>query len=1090
MTTTVTATINHLLPTLLGVLIKGTLLLLLAALACRLLGRSSAATRHMVWTAALIGVLFLPLLSAFLPRWNVAWSRAAVSSPTAPPAAPDLIRAASASRPPSYPIDVVKAPPSSAAAPQTAGPSSAVVTAGPSFGEAAVHGDTPSPAPIRRIHAPSVCAVAGLTLWLVGTLASLARLAVGLRRIGRLGRRAVPLEGETLQVAEAAHHQIGLRHPVQFLRADDGAALAVPVTWGVLHPVVLLPAQSGGWSEECLRTALLHEMAHVQRRDWPTQLLAHLACTLCWWHPLVWWAARQAREESERACDDCVLSAGVKPTDYAQRLVEVVRSMPTGVPARTVAVAMAQPSEVEGRLRAVLALGSSRRPLTRQRAVGNCAISLLLVLPLAALRLTPSAQARGVSQGDATSAVRAASPSLGGAEAGVPPETADTGTTADGTADGRVTIVNGDRAVFPSGYEVSLVAVTQAVRTGNEWDMFGGPWWRPDGTPIAPQTGGLDGHWHWSVEHTHGLPPFTFKVAFRTPRSAWRHGESISPGFFEQFLGALKPSENASEVHVVTSGPYPTVRDINSPLADDSAPQRFGGAVGGTRCAEIYPTGTRTCTVRCGLAVGPWQTVARHPFALTPASVTTEGFVPSPWSSTARDLTDVSLALDDRPRETYLDARGKRHVFFFLGAAGRLGNVARRFVAVDRAGRVIPLNEFGAQRAALAFGSQSDVTRWNPTLDLARVKEFRLQTCPYLTAEFRSVQLQPALAAGGAQDAATALLAQAGAEQLEQARVLRAHLQGWAESNRAPLQRMACAQPDDLAALMAVYDSLQRLPFPLWDGDPRLSRGNEDAQFTIGLPSRLTLTHLQRSQELGETRMRRDFAQFRDLVVTESQEVGGAHLTLWASGRITRTTARDQFMGHGKLLRTAGSEQEVMPAFFGDNGASGTGGVVAHATADAAKSLPVPTAVPDADSAEGRQAQKAIRAAYATGFGRMGIMNVPQAWHPDRRSYRTALHLLGLTVSGGHAMGTTRQEDSVTLTDPATGQSHQATAEAVFEGSWDKTPRGWNARWFRPLSIVDKIDGRRVTQSDGKFKSYDVAPRVWPPLPPSYPYWK
>lgn len=243
--------------------------------------------------------------------------------------------------------------------------------------------------------------------------------------------------------------------------------------------------------------------------------------------------------------------------------------------------------------------------------------------------------------------------------------------------------------------------------------------------------------------------------------------------------------------------------------------------------------------MRCGIAAGPWQTVSRLPFALIPASVASQAFLDSPLSSTAYDLTDVSLTLDDRPRETYLDTCGKRHVFYFLGSAGRLGNVARRFVAVNRAGRVIPLNkinEFGVQHIALAFSRNSNVTKRNPTLDLAKVKEFRLQTCPYLTVEFRNVQLQPALAAGGGQDAAATLLAQAGAQQLEQARQLRGHLQGWAASKRTLLQRMAHAQPGDLSALMAVYDSLQRLPFPL----------------TIGLPSRLTLT--PRSPFLGRRR--------------------------------------------------------------------------------------------------------------------------------------------------------------------------------------------------------------------------------------------
>ena len=877
----------HELPTLVGLLVKTTLFLLAALAVSLCVRRASAATRHLIWTAALAGVLLLPLLSVCTPSWNVRYARAtAVSSPPllAPPVAVQA-------PPPSDPLDlrpVVGPPPAEAALRGAAAPSVAVVVPAKAMNEHRAACPLPSAATFLA---------AGLLAWLVGSLLVLFHLVVGLRRVGRLGRQAVALEGQDALVAEAARQQIGLRRLVEFQRATRGSGVVVPVTWGVLRPVVLLPPQSSAWSEDCLRAALLHELAHVQRGDWGTQLMGRLACALYWWHPLVWRAARQGREESERACDDLVLGTGMKAADYAQRLVEVVRSMPAGAPVRMVAIAMAEPSEVVGRVQAVLAQGNSRRPLTIKWMIGSFALVLLLAVPVATLRLMPAAQAQGVPAAGPRSAAGAASSMVT-------------------VADGHVNIVNGDRAVFPNGYEVSLVAVTRAVRTGDEWDMFGGPWWRPDGTFIAPQSGGLDGHWHWSTAHTRGLPPFVFKVAFRAPALVWKHGDSSSPGFYEQFLGALKPDDQGFEGHIVISGPHPTVRDITSPLVDGSAPQRLDGAVGGTRFAEIYPTGTHACTVRCGVAAGPWQTVSRLPSALTPSSVTTEAFVPSLWSSTAQDFTDVALTLDDRPRETYLDARGKRHVFYFLGAAGRLGNVARRFVAVDRAGRVIPLNEVGTQRVALAFGSQSDVTKWNPTLNLANVKEFRLQTCPYLTVEFRNVQLQPALTAGSVQDATT-LLAQASTQQLEQARQLRSHLQEWAQAKRSLLQSMVQARPDDLTALMSVYESLQRLPFPLWPGDPRLGNGTEDAPFAIELPSRLTLPHLQRSQELMETRMRRDFAEDRDLAVAQSVNVGPAHLTLWASGRVTRTTARDQFMGHGTLVRIGSSEQqEIMPAFF------------------------------------------------------------------------------------------------------------------------------------------------------------------------------
>jgi hypothetical protein len=64
-----------------GLLLKGTVLLLVAAITCRVLCRSSAATRHLIWSGALGGLLLLPLLSACLPNWNVPWGRTVVLSP-------------------------------------------------------------------------------------------------------------------------------------------------------------------------------------------------------------------------------------------------------------------------------------------------------------------------------------------------------------------------------------------------------------------------------------------------------------------------------------------------------------------------------------------------------------------------------------------------------------------------------------------------------------------------------------------------------------------------------------------------------------------------------------------------------------------------------------------------------------------------------------------------------------------------------------------------------------------------------------------------------------------------------------------------
>lgn len=364
------AFVIHTLPgLLLGLLFKSACLLLGAWAACGLLRRASAATRHLVWSAALGGVLLLPLLMLSLPHWDMA-----------------LRHAPTALTPPILP------PPAAAPAEAAPVPSSALSPNAPAMPPPTVPAPRP-PRPIQAVIAwPAVWAVTGLGVWLLGVITTLTRLAVGLRRVGTIGRQALPLNDTALALAEPLHGRLGVRRSVTFLRAAPGSGVSVPLTWGGRRPTVLLPAQSEAWPEDSLRAALLHELAHVARWDWTTQTLSRLACALYWVNPLAWMAARAARAESERACDDCVLGAGIAAADYAQRLVDVVRSLPDGPPTPTVAIAMARPSEVESRLRALLAKGRNRGPLTRRLALGTLAVLTLLALPLAALRLKAQAQ--------------------------------------------------------------------------------------------------------------------------------------------------------------------------------------------------------------------------------------------------------------------------------------------------------------------------------------------------------------------------------------------------------------------------------------------------------------------------------------------------------------------------------------------------------------------------------------------------------------------------------------------------------------------------------------------------------------------------
>ena len=104
----------------------------------------------------------------------------------------------------------------------------------------------------------------------------------------------------------------------------------MPMAWGILRPSVLMPADADTWPDERLRIVLLHELAHVKRRDCLTHLFAQLACAAYWFNPLAWMAVRRLRAERERACDDLVLAAGTRGSDYANQLLEIARVMQRG----------------------------------------------------------------------------------------------------------------------------------------------------------------------------------------------------------------------------------------------------------------------------------------------------------------------------------------------------------------------------------------------------------------------------------------------------------------------------------------------------------------------------------------------------------------------------------------------------------------------------------------------------------------------------------------------------------------------------------------------------------------------------------------
>jgi beta-lactamase regulating signal transducer with metallopeptidase domain len=202
------------------------------------------------------------------------------------------------------------------------------------------------------------------TIWLTGLLASVFVLLAGLGRLGWLAARSRRVTtGRWSELARETADAYALQRPLVLLQSDHPSLL---VTWGFAVPKVILPAAASEWSEERARVVLLHELAHIRRGDWMVQMCVELLRAIYWFNPLVWVLSKRLRLESEHACDDEVMSRGVKATDYATQLVDLARAL--GRPSRLVfagfpAQAMARPSSLERRVRAMLNDRQNRKPL-------------------------------------------------------------------------------------------------------------------------------------------------------------------------------------------------------------------------------------------------------------------------------------------------------------------------------------------------------------------------------------------------------------------------------------------------------------------------------------------------------------------------------------------------------------------------------------------------------------------------------------------------------------------------------------------------------------------------------------------------------
>jgi len=393
-----------------GYFLRTTVVLTLALLAAAAARRRPAALRHFILSAALIGLLLLPLLSIapigwrspLVPAWMAPAERAGEREietmiPGQPPAG-------AAERPAAATLGVENLPDWALYATASSligevrpdGPQASPVPGGPAGPGSAVAG--PAAAGLR----PSLSGSGGRALdqliallWSAGLAVLVLRLAVGLAGALRLTAEGTPLSGPAWRALLARFVSlVSLRRAI---RLKSHPEVLVPLTWGWRRPVVLLPPGADAWSEEERSSALFHELSHVKRGDFLVMLLVRTSLAVFWWNPLGWIVYRQLLREQEAACDELVLRAGIRPSSYAASLLAFRRSAGFRWNPSSALLGMLGRSSFQERLAAIL-----RQKFTLMEVKMKTKIMLALALVLAVALV---GTARPVSGTEADAAV-------------------------------------------------------------------------------------------------------------------------------------------------------------------------------------------------------------------------------------------------------------------------------------------------------------------------------------------------------------------------------------------------------------------------------------------------------------------------------------------------------------------------------------------------------------------------------------------------------------------------------------------------------------------------------------------------------------
>lgn len=160
--------------------------------------------------------------------------------------------------------------------------------------------------------------------WACGVLILAINHLIGVMRVRSILRQARPADSGLVARCTALTARLGMASP----RLLVSAQVTGPAAIGWWRPAILLPTSLiVRLPADQLEAILLHELAHLRRHDWLVEAMVSAMTCVLFYHPAIWWMARQLRHAREECCDEAATLVGVRPEVFARALLAVAEHL-------------------------------------------------------------------------------------------------------------------------------------------------------------------------------------------------------------------------------------------------------------------------------------------------------------------------------------------------------------------------------------------------------------------------------------------------------------------------------------------------------------------------------------------------------------------------------------------------------------------------------------------------------------------------------------------------------------------------------------------------------------------------------------------